>query len=232
MITPHQERRPEQAGRHRRGAPLLPPVLAYGALTILAVVVPMAMAGKGAWTSDSALLDVYAKHTDAVRFQALLTMAAAVPLAVLAAVFSDRIRQLGLRVPGRVITLSGGVAAAGMLAVAGALQLALLGSASKGDLALLQFGYSLSTALGGIAFAAFSGLLIAGIAVTGLLGRILPRPLAIAGIALAIIGQLALLVSLTDTLVPLLPIARFGGIIWLIAAASTVRVPERGIGAR
>jgi hypothetical protein len=197
-------------------------VLAYSALTVLAVVVPLAMAGKGAWTSDRTLLDVYAHHQGAVRVQSLLTMAAAVPLAVLTAVFSDRIRQLGLRVPGRVIALSGGVAAAALLAVAGALQLALLGSHVRTDLPLLQFGQRLSAALGGTAFVAFAGLLIAGIAVTGLLGRILPRRLAWAGLAVAALGEIALLTSLSDGLVPLLPIARFGGMAWLIAAAATI----------
>jgi hypothetical protein len=209
--------------RHQGGAPLLPPVLAYGALTVLAVVVPLAMAGSGAWTSDHTLLDVYANHQGAVRVQSLLTIAAAVPLAVLTAVFSDRIRQLGLRVPGRVIALAGGVAAAALLAVAGALQLALLGSHTRHDLPLLQFGQRLSAALGGTAFVAFAGLLIAGIAVTGLIGRIMPRRLAWIGIGIAVLSEVALLTSLSDALVPLLPIARFGGIAWLIAGAATMR---------
>src|ERR1700738_2250690 len=97
-VTTPRTAGPERAGRHPSGAPLLPPVLAYSVLTVLAVVVPLAMAGSGAWTSDRTLLDVYANHQGAVRVQALLTMAAAVPLAVLTAVFSDRIRQFGLRV--------------------------------------------------------------------------------------------------------------------------------------
>jgi hypothetical protein len=209
--------------RHPSGAPLLPPVIAYSVLTVLAVVVPLAMAGKGAWTSDRALLDVYANHQGAVRVQALLTIAAAIPFAVLTAIFSDKVRQLGMRVPGRIIALSGGAGAAALLAVAGALQLALLGSHTRHDLVILQFGQRLSVALGGTAFVAFAGLLIAGIAVTGLLGRILPRRLAWAGIAVAVVGELALLTSLTDALVPLLPIERFGGIAWLIAAAATMR---------
>lgn len=224
MITTHtQDRRIEQPHRHRGGAPLLPPVIAYSALTVLAVAVPLALAGKGAWTSDETMLDVYTNHHDAVRAQALLAMAAAMPLVVLSAIFSDRIGRLGLRVPGRTIALAGGVAAATMLAISGGLQLALLGTEVQGNLALLQLGTTLATTLGGIAFAAFTGLLIAGIAVTGLLGRILPRPLALAGIALAVLGQLALLVSLSDALVPLLPVVRFGGIIWLTAAAATIR---------
>jgi hypothetical protein len=212
-----------RAGIHPNGAPLLPPVLAYGGLTILAVVVPLAMAGKGAWSSDNALLDVYANHQGAVRMQSLLSISAAIPLAVLAAMFSDRIRQFGLRVPGRVIALSGGIAAATVLALAGALQVAMLGSHAHHDLALLQFGARLSATLGGTVFVAFAGLLIAGIAVTGLLGRILPRRLAQLGVVVALISELALLTTLTDALVPLLPVARFGGIAWLTAAAITIR---------
>ena len=214
---------PPRRGRHPGGAPLLPPVAAYSLLTVLAVVVPSVASGTAGWNSDPVLLNVYAHHHWAVRAQALLTMAAAVPLAVAAAIFSDRIRQSGLRVPGRVIALAGGVAAAVVLAVAGALDLALLSPHAQRDVALLEFGHGLGVALGGVGFAAFAGLLIAGLAVTGLLGGILPRPLAWAGIGLAVLSQLALLAVVTDRALPVLPIARFAGIAWLLGAAATMR---------
>ena len=213
-------------GRTRHGAPLPPPVIAYAVLTVAAAIVPALIAGHAAWTSDSALLDVYRHHHAAARAQALLTTAAAVPLAVSSAIFSDRIRAYGLNVPGRLITLTGGGVASALLATSGLISFALLGSHATDSLPLLQFGQRFATALGGTGFAAFIGLLVAGLAVTGLLGGVLPRPLAIVGIALAALAELTLLTILTDAANPLLPITRFGTVIWLIAAAFTLR-PKR-----
>jgi hypothetical protein len=181
------------------------------------------MAGHAAWTSDSALLDVYRHHHAAARAQALLTSAAAVPLAVLSAIVSDRIRTFGVQAPGRLIALVGGAVAAALLVSSGLVSLALLGTHTTDSLALLQFGQRFATGLGGIGFATFIGLLVAGISITGLFGRILPRRLALAGIVLAVLSELALLSVLTDAATPLLPVSRFGSLIFLVAAALTLR---------
>jgi hypothetical protein len=207
----------------RHGAPLLPPVIAYAVLTVAAAIVPMLIAGHAAWSSDSALLDVYQHHHGAARAQALLTTAAAIPLAVLSAIFCDRIKTCGVDAPGRVIALIGGAVSAALLATSGLISLALLGEHTATSLPLLQFGQRLATALGGTGFAAFTGLLVAGISITGLLGRILPKPLALTGVVAAVVGELALLTILTDAADPLLPLARFASLIVLIAAAITMR---------
>jgi hypothetical protein len=222
LVIDNAETAPPPHAR-RRGAPLLPPVVAYAVLTVGAAVVPALMAGHAAWSSDSALLDVYQHHHGAARAQALFSTAAAIPLAVLSAIFCDRIRTSGVNAPGRLITLIGGAVAAALLATSGLISLALLGDHTTNNVPLLQFGQRLATALGGTGFAAFTGLLIAGISVTGLLGHILPRPLALAGIAVAALAELALLTTLTDAADPLLPIARFSGLVVLIAAAITMR---------
>ena len=214
--------RPEVA-EERHGAALAPPTIAFAVLTVLAAVVPTAVAGVSPWTSDAALRAFVDHHHAAVRLQALLTIAAAVPLAVLSAVVSDRIRHLGLQVPGRLIALVGGSIAAALLATSGMTALALLDVHADDDLATLQFGRGLSAALGGTAFAAFVGLLVAGVSVTGLLGRLLPRPLAVAGLVIAVVGQLALLSTLTDVADPLLPVTRFGAVAFLLGVAFTLR---------
>lgn len=219
--TPSMPSREPSSTRH--GASLLAPVIAYAVLTVAAVIIPALIAGHAAWTSDSTLLEVYQRHHAAARTRALLTTAAAVPLAVLSAIVSDRIRTLGLDVPGRLIALIGGAVAAALLATSGLISLALLGDHTTGSVALLQFGQRMATALGGTGFAAFIGLLVAGISITGLLGRILPRPLALAGITIAVVCELALLTTLTDAANPLLPIARLTSLIFLIAAAATMR---------
>jgi hypothetical protein len=211
----------------KHGAPLLPPVLAYAVVSILAAILPLAIAGRASWTSDQALLDVYRHHQNAVHLQALLTTSAAVPLAVLTAIFSHRIDQLGLTVPGRLIALAGGSIAATLLAISGLITLSAAASHASDDVALLRFAQHLAIALDGTGFAVFSGLLIAGISVTGLLGRLLPAPVAASGLVLAFICELAVLTTLTSDLDVLLPIARFGGIIWLVAAALTLKSDSR-----
>ena len=68
------------------------------------------------------------------------------------------------------------------------------------------------------------GLLLAGVAVPGLLLGLLPRPLAWAGLVLAAVAALSSLTLLTSTLDATLPITRFGGLLWAIAAGVALPV--------
>jgi hypothetical protein len=61
------------------------------------------------------------------------------------------------------------------------------------------------------------GLLLAGIAVPAFLLRLVPRWLAGAGLVLAVLAELAWLCMLAEPLQYLIPIARFGGGLWLVA---------------
>jgi uncharacterized membrane protein YkgB len=73
---------------------------------------------------------------------------------------------------------------------------------------------------GGPGHVVLLGLLLAGIAVPGLLAGLLPRWFAVTGIALAGVAELSTLALLLDPAMYLLPIARFGGPLWLIAAGA------------
>lgn len=64
------------------------------------------------------------------------------------------------------------------------------------------------------------GLLVAGIALPARNTAPLPRWFTVAGLALAAVAALATVVLLADGAVYLLPVARFGGLSWLIAAAA------------
>jgi hypothetical protein len=76
----------------------------------------------------------------------------------------------------------------------------------------------LTFASGGPAHVVFLGLLLGGVAVPGLLLGLLPRPLAVAGLVLAVLAELTFLTLVWSALTPLLPVARFAGLAWLIAA--------------
>lgn len=205
--------------RHRAGAPLLPPAVAYVALALAAAFLPAALAGMYPYGSGAALVDFYGHHQVAARLGAFLLLAAAVPFAVFAAVASSRLREAGLDVPGRLIALVGGTLGAGMLAVSGLAGLALTEPHVTAAVPVVEAVYGLAFAAGGPGFVAFAGLLLAGLAVPALVGRIVPRSLAWTGLGLAVVCEVGTLAVVTDVLDPLLPVARFGSMVWLVAVA-------------
>jgi hypothetical protein len=85
----------------------------------------------------------------------------------------------------------------------------------------------LSFAAGGPGHVVFLGLLIAGLAVPSAVGRLLPRGLALAGVAIAAVAELSTLALISQPAAFLLPLARFGGLAWLIAAAVLLPVQRR-----
>jgi hypothetical protein len=146
---------------------------------------------------------------------------------VLTAVSTTRLRTLGLDVPGRIIAQVGGVIAATLLALSGLTSLALTQPHAAESAAVVRAFAGLSFAAGGPGFVAFSGLSFAGLAITGLFGRVLPRSLAQLGVALAVVCEVASLTALWPALDPMLAIGRFGGLAWLLAVAVTLPATKR-----
>jgi hypothetical protein len=118
-----------------------------------------------------------------------------------------------------VIGLAGGLLAPAALVLSGLAAWTAATAAQWGDGAVVLTASTLSFAAGGVGFALGSALLLAGLAVpAGLLG-LLPRWLAVAGVVVAVAAALAPLSLVTSALYALLPIARFGGMLWFVAAA-------------
>lgn len=212
---------------HRRGAPLIPPTAAYAVLTVLGVAVPPAVAGVRPWASDSQLLEFFQQHAGAAHASAFFTVAAAVPLAVFTAVATARLRTPGVVVPGPIIAQAGGIAAAVLLAFAGTATLAATQDHVADSVAAVRVLYALTFAAGGPAFVMFSGLLVAGISISGLLGGVLPKAVAWFGIAIAVASEVASTALAWDGMDFLLPIGRFGGLLWMVATAATLPVNRR-----
>ncbi|MGI8411424.1 MAG: DUF4386 domain-containing protein [Solirubrobacteraceae bacterium] len=190
---------------------------------MLAIVLPTVVAGEAAYSSDRHLLDFYARQHTAVHLSAFLTLASSVPMAVFSAIASDRIRAAGFEVPGRLIALVGGTIAAAMLATSGLVALALTQPHAADRLDLVRALYGVSFATAGPGFVVFSGLLLAGISIPVMIGRLAPAWIAWLGLALAAACELASLSALTGTLDPLLAVGRFGAMIWMLAIAFTLR---------
>jgi hypothetical protein len=213
--APTAERTPGR--RPQGGPPLLAPVLAFAALTIGYVIANSSTPRPDA--TGRKVLEYARDNSTAIEAGSLLLLASAVPLALVAAVLYRRLRALGITAPGSAITLVGGVLASAALSGS-----ALFGWAGgrlpmDADPALARALADLSFLSGGVTYSATFAMLISGVSVTGLMARLLPRALTWAGLVLAAAGMVSLLSLVADPFNFLLPVVRFGGLIWLILAA-------------
>jgi hypothetical protein len=204
--------------RPHAGPPLVLPALIFALLFLAGMVLgtspPLPTA------SAAEVLVYYQEHQTSVALLAFLQFGASIPLAIFAATAFSRLRHLGLDVPGAAIGLVGGVLAAAALALCGLLQWVGARAALLDDPAVTYVVRDLTFMTGGVGHVAPLGLLVAGIAVPSLLGRLLPRWLAWIGLALAVIAELSTLSLLTPLAMLALPIARFVGLAWLIAVGA------------
>jgi hypothetical protein len=160
----------------------------------------------------------FTQRPSAVLLCAALQFGAAVPLGIFTASAVSRLRLLGVRAAGTDIALFGGfLTAFNMMASASVLWATTYPEVARSE-AVLQFAYRISFALGGPGFSVPFGLLIAGIAVTAGFARLLPKWLVISGLIIAAIGVLSWFDILAPEALPLIPLTRFPGFLWVIAA--------------
>jgi hypothetical protein len=216
-------------GRHV-GPPLLPLALISVALFAASLVVGATGGGPFPSPYDDLhhIIGFFSAHKTTVQVAATLQFASAVPMAILAASLSSRLRYLGFaRVPGVLIASTGGTLASGMLAVSAAMQWVLSRPGTATTPSVARPLADLAFATGGPAAVVFLGLLVAGIAVPAAVGRLLPRPIWIAGIAFAVVAEFSTIALVSKPAAVLLPIARFGSLAWLVAAAALLPASRR-----
>ncbi len=207
--------------RPRQGGPPLGLLAVVSLLLLLAgLVASVALGGTipSPFGAAASIQHYFLAHPGAAKAGGVLAFASSIPLAIYAATASARLRQLGITAPGATIALAGGLLAASALTLSGLLQWTLSQPAVRGDSALVRALHDLAFLTGGPAHVVGLGLLIAGIAVPSLIVGLLPGPLAWAGLVIAGLAELTALVLVWPSLAVLLPIARFPGLIWLIAA--------------
>ena len=192
------------------------------ALVLASLVTTAVMSGGRQFINPLASADSVAAffrdNPDAVRVGAMLQFGSAVPLGIYAATVYARQLRLGLRVPGPAISFFGGVAAALMLMLSASTAWVLGNPGIAADVPLTQALALLAFITGGVGYATGLGLLVAGIAVPFLILRFGPRWFAWAGLVIAALAELSFLSMVAEPLQFLLPIARFGGLLWLVAA--------------
>jgi hypothetical protein len=206
----------------------------YTLLFVVGLIIATRMAGGTTYVSpfvsDAAILDFFRMHAAAVRFQAFVVLASALPLGIYSATISSRLSFLGIRAAGTTIALFGGLGASFILAISGMAQWVLsqhnISASAAATLSWQDFAFM----TGGPGYASLLGLLIAGVTVPSYFLRLLPRWVCYWGITLALLGQLSLLSLLSPRAMYFVPLTRLPGFLWLIvcglklprAARSTV----------
>jgi hypothetical protein len=104
-----------------------------------------------------------------------------------------------------------------MLALCGLVAWVLARPDIRTETALVRALHDLAFLTGGVGHVVFLGLLMAGIAVPGLILGLLPRGVAVTGLVIAAVAEAATVSLAWDAAAVLLPIARFPGLVWLVA---------------
>lgn len=160
----------------------------------------------------------FAHHTLAARVSALLQFGSAIPLGIYTATVYSRQRQLGIRVPGPAIGQFGGIFAAILLAVSAIVTWTQSQPVVSPHPELTHAFAYVAFATGGFAHVVGLGLLVAGLAVPALILRTMPTWVSWTGLAIALLAELSFLTMVLEPVQYLIPVGRFGSLIWLIAA--------------
>jgi hypothetical protein len=179
------------------------------------------------YASGSTVVDYVLGQRSAAMVIAVATFASSVPIAIYAATASARLRQLGVTAPGATIALAGGILASAGLALSSLFAWTLSRPEVTSDATLVRALYYLVYLTGGPWHIVTLGLLIAGLSVPSLILGLLPRPVAWTGLAIAVLAELTTLVLIWPGLSPMLPVARFTGLIWLIVAGAMLPLRRR-----
>ncbi len=218
---------PAPGARHP-SPPLAVLAAVHAALFLSALILVLAASGGGHLPSPfgtgEAGIDFVSRHPLAVRWGALLQFGAAIPLGLFGATVSSRLHFLGVRAAGATIALFGGVAAAVCVALSALVVWSLTWVTALELLAGGRALYLLAYAIGGPGAVVAFGLLVAGVAVTSGLHRLFPAWMMAAGLVIAAAAELSTFSLAWPMLGFLLPLARFLGMAWLIAAGALLPI--------
>jgi hypothetical protein len=216
---------PDAPAIRHAGPSLLVLSIVYTALFVGGLVATAILTGGGHFPSPldpAAALAFFRAHPQAVALNAFLQLGAAVPLAIFTATAVSRLRFLGIEAAGVYIALAGGLIASAMSMLSGLSQW-MLTQAGVTDSAELTRGlHLLIFATGGPGFVVPFGLLVAGIAATGGITKRLPRWVMWLGLVVAAAAELSSLSIIAPPAMYLLPVGRFGGIVFLIATGASL----------
>ena len=220
MNDSHEKLNDSRARRHA-GPPLWLMAIVYTGLFLVSLL-PITWLGGGPYfpapgESPETIALFFQARPTAVRVCASLQLGAAIPLGIFAASTVSRLQFFGARVAGVSIALFGGITTAVTMMLSSIVLWVIAQPGISEDRAVLQALYWLVQGLGGPGFAVPFGLLVAGITIPAAFMRLIPKWLVVLGMAIAICGELSWLYLLFPAALPLVPLARFPGFVWIIA---------------
>ena len=172
----------------------------------------------GPWQSASAIATFFQARPHAVLLCLFLQFGSAVVIGIFTASIVNQLRFLGVRAAGVNIALFGGFACAFTVMANCFVLWTMVRPGLAQHQALTVALYYLAYAFGGPGFSVTQGLLMAGVSIPTAFLRLLPRWITTLGIILGACGTLSSLNLLFPQALFLIPLTRFPGFLWIIAA--------------
>jgi hypothetical protein len=184
----------------------------------------------GPWEPASVITSYFQGHPTQVLICASLQFGAMIPLGIYTATIVSRLRFLGVSAAGPYIALFGGFLTVFDSSVAHLVLWTMARPEIAQSSSVLPPLYFLCYAFGGPGFSVPMGLLIAGVSVAAGFRRLLPKWIVIFGLLLAAAGELSWLnLPFFPKFLFLIPLTRFPGFIWLIAAGFALPVARGSV---
>lgn len=170
------------------------------------------------WDPGATIAAYFADHATAVMVAASLQFAAAVLLGLFAATFVSRLHFLGAQEAGVHIALTGSVVAVSTMALSAIVLWVSALPVVAEDVPVIRALYYLAYALGGVGFTVPLGLFVLGASLPAGARALLPRWLVAFGLGIGACGEVSWFTLIWPAVLFLVPLTRFGGAVWLLAA--------------
>lgn len=172
--------------------------------------------------SAAEMVNFFSHRQAGVLLCAFLQFGSAIPLGIFTTTMIARLKFLGVRAAGLEIALFGGLTTAIGLVVGTSFLWATTYPGISQNADLLHAIYRISFGIEGPGYSVAFGLLAAGISIPAAYSKMLPKWVVILGLFVATAGVLSWFEILSVRLLPLIPLTRFPGFAWIIAAGFTV----------
>ena len=172
----------------------------------------------GPWEPAAVIVAYFHTHPMNVLICVFLQIGALIPLGIFTATVVSRLRFLGIKAAGPNIALFGGFLTVFDGFAAGFTVWAMIHPGITQDAIVTTALYYLSYAFGGPGFSVPMGLLMAGVCIPAYFAKLLPRWIVVLGLLLAVAGELSWFNLVFPQALFLIPLVRFVGFVWLIAA--------------
>jgi hypothetical protein len=176
----------------------------------------------GPWESAGTITGYFRAHPHDALMCAFLQFGSAIPLGLFTAAIVSRLQFLGVRAAGPFLALFGGLLAAVDVALSALVLWVMAYPGIAGDAPVLRALYYVVYAVGGVGYSVPLGLLMAGVSISAGLTKLLPRWIAGFGLLLAVFGEMSWFSLVFPGLLFLIPLTRFPGFVWLIAAGFAI----------